>query len=1021
MISVVDQTYQYIIAEGTKTLSLQDGTVTDQDDQLWFGLRTIPRSVGICARALGQFTEVEAHDGSISDTIFQPLQFVIPDLSKDPRFENQPFVCGAPYLRFYAGVPIRSPAGHIIGIYSIVDDKPREDFGELDLDILKDLAATVMDHLALGTVRGRHHRADRMIKGLGLFVEGKATLRDWWLRSGHLAQGPTASDGSRGGWTLKARADAEFGPQMPAISNDLTLEQHNEFPLKSSESETPETKPTLSGVVNATLHSVPSETLSSDSAIPVQSSDQIGQRADTELLGLINPLLLGHVSQNAIGPQPVQKSTSPDSAEREEGDSSKEPEAETMTTSQDMAAMFKRASNLIRESITVEGCVFLDASSATIENITAGPDTEERESTSGSTPLQRSPTSEDEKPMWNTAYGEVQRDLKPTISYTNAFSQASLCEVLGYSLKFDLHPGDGQATPNFQFPKDTLHRLLKLYPNGSILNFEQNGSISSSEEEPNTTLSNDSTSNEGYSRSRIHEKKRHFKEVDSKIIMETFPGIRRLAFFPLWDTSTKTWFCGALAWTNDPLRILDADDDMAYLAAFGNSIMAEKARLDASMADRMKSNFISTVSHELRSPLHGILASAELLKDMSVGAAQIDVINMINICGRTLLDTINHVLDFTELNRSRKSKLSEKKKRSGRDALKTQSHTTSHLLKNNANLDLSILVEDVVNSTLVGHDFGQSTLLALRDGHAQLPSFEMQSRGNAVPELHDVPLRVNGGVKVIVDIDWRLDWVFSLQPGAWSRIVMNLFGNALKYTKHGYVCVSLKSVANVSKQDNRTQAILTVSDTGKGISKEFLKHHIFMPFWQEDSLVTGTGLGLSIVQQIVRDLGGHIEIKSKEGAGTKVTVQIPLGMRPLTCALDNSMNPAAFQKMKGLKVHVISAKTSTESEKESVAEISEADAASVFSMRKSLCKTLKYWFEMNVVDAPSIHAAEADVYLLLTDELSTTGEQNGTNSFLRNPEVIQLAEANALIVLCTAPASRKASELQEAGLLIQQP
>src|SRR5207244_1810681 len=150
------------------------GTVTEQDDQLWFGLRSIPRSVGICARALGQFTELESHDGTISDTLFEPLQFIIPDLSKDLRFESQPFVCGAPHLRFYAGVPIRSPAGHIIGIYSIVDDKPRHDFRERDLDILKDLAATVMDHLVLGTVRGRHHRADRMVKGLGLFVEGRA-------------------------------------------------------------------------------------------------------------------------------------------------------------------------------------------------------------------------------------------------------------------------------------------------------------------------------------------------------------------------------------------------------------------------------------------------------------------------------------------------------------------------------------------------------------------------------------------------------------------------------------------------------------------------------------------------------------------------------------------------------------------------------------------------------------------------------------------------------------------------------
>ena len=206
------------------------------------------------------------------------MQFIIPDLSKDAHFTNQPFVCGAPHLRFYAGVPIISPAGYIIGIYSLVDDKPRHDFGEKEMLILKDLAATVMDHLVLGTVRGRHHRADRMVKGLGLFVEGKATLRDWWLRSGHLAQGPTTSDGSRGGWTLKAQADAEFGPQkLPTISNDGdddvfkkpngdSSEKQNGFAQKlPQESVLLETRSDSPVLVDAAPYSAPEGALASES------------------------------------------------------------------------------------------------------------------------------------------------------------------------------------------------------------------------------------------------------------------------------------------------------------------------------------------------------------------------------------------------------------------------------------------------------------------------------------------------------------------------------------------------------------------------------------------------------------------------------------------------------------------------------------------------------------------------------------------------------------------------------------
>jgi signal transduction histidine kinase len=97
-------------------------------------------------------------------------------------------------------------------------------------------------------------------------------------------------------------------------------------------------------------------------------------------------------------------------------------------------------------------------------------------------------------------------------------------------------------------------------------------------------------------------------------------------------------------------RVLTHARDLNYLAAFGNSIMAEVARLDVVGADRAKSDFISSISHELRSPLHGILASVELLHDTTVDLFQYGMIDTIERCGRTLLDTIQHVLDFAKIN-----------------------------------------------------------------------------------------------------------------------------------------------------------------------------------------------------------------------------------------------------------------------------------------------------------------------------------------------------------------------------------
>jgi signal transduction histidine kinase len=83
--------------------------------------------------------------------------------------------------------------------------------------------------------------------------------------------------------------------------------------------------------------------------------------------------------------------------------------------------------------------------------------------------------------------------------------------------------------------------------------------------------------------------------------------------------------------------------ELSYLSAFGSCVMTEKSRLDAELADRAKSDFISVVSHELRSPLHGVLANAEALRDTSTGDEQDDMIRSITICGEILLDTMDHM------------------------------------------------------------------------------------------------------------------------------------------------------------------------------------------------------------------------------------------------------------------------------------------------------------------------------------------------------------------------------------------
>lgn len=135
-----------------------------------------------------------------------------------------------------------------------------------------------------------------------------------------------------------------------------------------------------------------------------------------------------------------------------------------------------------------------------------------------------------------------------------------------------------------------------------------------------------------------------------------------------------------------------------------------------------------------------------------------------------------------------------------------------------------------------------------------------------------------------LDIEAPSDWTFATQPGAIRRIVMNLFGNSLKYTKHGYINVSLRRIArqpespaqSVKFRDEQPTIVqIAVTDTGQGISPEYLRTKIFTAFAQENSKAAGAGLGLSIVKSIVSGLlHGEIDIKSIVNVGTMVTVTL---------------------------------------------------------------------------------------------------------------------------------------------------
>lgn len=186
-------------------------------------------------------------------------------------------------------------------------------------------------------------------------------------------------------------------------------------------------------------------------------------------------------------------------------------------------------------------------------------------------------------------------------------------------------------------------------------------------------------------------------------------------------------------------------------------------------------------------------------------------------------------------------------------------------------ISLDSLVEEVVESVLAGSSYLTMSETQLHSSHPSQPAVEFPATVSAAPIDR-------GPVQIYVDIDYLADWSFRVHPGALRRIVMNLFGNALKFTRHGFIRVSLRQERQSKRRTaaGTTNVVLTVSDSGKGIGEDYLRDHLFTPFSQEDEFAPGTGLGLSLVHRMVSAAGGSIDVVSKVGKGTTITVVLPL-------------------------------------------------------------------------------------------------------------------------------------------------
>jgi len=257
-------------------------------------------------------------------------------------------------------------------------------------------------------------------------------------------------------------------------------------------------------------------------------------------------------------------------------------------------------------------------------------------------------------------------------------------------------------------------------------------------------------------------------------------------------------------------RTHDLQASNSRLASINEQLTAATQRSNemaqaALVANQAKSEFLANMSHEIRTPMNGVIGMAELLLDAPLAARQRDYAETIRDSARALLTVINDILDFSKI-----------------EAGKLELEATI--------LDVRDLLEDVAR------------LIAI-EAHAK--NLEVTAFIEpAVPEL------------VLGD------------PGRLRQVLVNLCGNAVKFTHQGEVALNVR----VEGTDAAGTVLrFDVRDTGIGIPADRV-HTLFRPFSQVDASTTrqfgGTGLGLSIVKRLAQMMGGEAGVESLEGAGS---------------------------------------------------------------------------------------------------------------------------------------------------------
>ncbi|KAI5481585.1 translation initiation factor eIF-3 subunit 9 [Pseudohyphozyma bogoriensis] len=285
-------------------------------------------------------------------------------------------------------------------------------------------------------------------------------------------------------------------------------------------------------------------------------------------------------------------------------------------------------------------------------------------------------------------------------------------------------------------------------------------------------------------------------------------------------------------------------EDKGFVKNMGQVCLSTLLREQVVTADRAKLAFVSQISHELRTPIHGLGGQLELLRQALSPEELVNLSPLLttaDVCLDSLRTILDDTLDFAKL--------------------RAMDGSASAPLVANDIVNLPTFLTDLTKATW-------ARKLQLRTGssldHTDEPDHPSHERSSE-PQLD-----------VILDFAGREEgWNAQVNSGELRRIITNILGNAFQFCEEGYIRLALETAPSPDS-GGLTLIKLVISDSGIGMSEMFINHELFTPFQQASSFSPGCGLGAAIARDLVTRMNGEIKVISTLGEGTQVEVLLPI-------------------------------------------------------------------------------------------------------------------------------------------------